>query len=754
MYKNKNFKVLFGIILIIASFYIWNIAFREHEWVRVLGASFFPTIGGAVAFIFVFRAFQKISGKQKYFWMLLSIGTFLNFASYLIWFYLFLFHGANSYPNPSLVCWLLGYFFYFLALVYKAKIISTTISENSFLFNIIIFMIIAIVISLHFLIEPLLALANYSLGITFILLVYPLMNLGILYAVIYLYYLSQYSNERKELSLINLGFILQILADTSYIYLTLEGRYEPGSLIDPLWLIAILMIGFASFYAYEEKVEINWTLKKSVNRESIFPYISIIILIVLVINSYQWNLNTLSIGVCLIFIMVIIRQLLVINRNRLLMVEYRDLAYHDPLTGLNNRTSFHEELEYKIDVASRTNSSLTLLLIDLDRFKLINDTLGHFAGDLILIKSAERLKSSLSELDQVYRLGGDEFILILPGADRKRIIGTAQTILNKFSRPFIVANHEITITPSIGISSYPDHGDNSELLFKNADAAMYLAKGSGKNNFRFFNKELNEALTRKMKIESELRKAVHQGEFTLFYQPIMDLTTRQVIAMEALIRWKHPELGYISPAEFIPVAEETGQIVSIGEWVLKTACIQNKTWQQAGFPVLYVSVNVSVQQFRQGDFVQSVKDIIDESGIDPQYLEIEITESLMQNIDESSEVLYGLKKLGVKTAIDDFGIGYSSLHILKKLPINTLKIDKSFIDDLNDLQGQSMAKTIINIGHNLNLKVVAEGIEHVHQVKSLEKYNCQFGQGYLFLKPVPAVEFEAFMKSNSGVVVE
>jgi EAL domain-containing protein (putative c-di-GMP-specific phosphodiesterase class I) len=295
---------------------------------------------------------------------------------------------------------------------------------------------------------------------------------------------------------------------------------------------------------------------------------------------------------------------------------------------------------------------------------------------------------------------------------------------------------------------YPEHGENSEDLLKNADAAMYLAKENGKNHFRFYNYELNEVLARKMQIEHELSKAIERNEFSLFYQPKVDLHTQNMIGMEALLRWNHPELGLISPVEFIPIAEETGQIISIGEWVLNTACKQNKIWHEKGLSTCCVSVNVSVLQFQQGDFLKVVTEALKESNLEAKYLELEITESIMQNINESRELLAGFRAMGVKTSIDDFGTGYSSLDILRNLPIDTIKIDKSFIDDIEAPCQQPFIKAIIELGLNLNVTVVAEGIENENQLQILLANNCTIGQGYLFSKPVDATEFEKLLRNK------
>jgi len=583
---------------------------------------------------------------------------------------------------------------------------------------------------------------------------FQITNLSILFVVTLLYYLSRHSSEKKLMIFIIVGFFVQIIADSSFAYLSIIGTYQSGSVIDPIWMISTLVIGFGGLYAQGGATEPKWDIPDYFkNTDTLFPYLSSVFLTYLVINSYKANLNALSIGLTIVFLIIIARQFIIINKNKRLMSEYKHLAYHDSLTGLKNRTSFKKGICKIIENAEQENRKVALLSLDLDRFKLINDTLGHHIGDRVLMNTALRLKNTLGNQAQIYRLGGDEFVLVFSGANEKKCRVYADKIIKEFSAPFFIAHHQITMTPSIGISFYPENGEDYGSLLKSADAAMYLAKESGRNKYCFYNIELHEQMTRKMKIENQLRSAIVENQLQLFYQPRIDLQTKGIYGMEALLRWDHPELGSISPVEFIPVAEDTGQILSIGEWVLKKACKQNKFWQQAGYPFLSVSVNVSVRQLQRGDFVELVKKTLLETGLDPQYLELEITESVMQNVEESSKILIGLRKLGVKIAIDDFGTGYSSLHILKELPIDIIKIDKSFIDDITEISNnESIVKAIINIGLNLNLDIVAEGIENEHQLEALVKYKCRFGQGYLFQKPIAAVGFEELLKKQRVLI--
>ncbi|MFY9268634.1 MAG: EAL domain-containing protein, partial [Candidatus Manganitrophaceae bacterium] len=367
------------------------------------------------------------------------------------------------------------------------------------------------------------------------------------------------------------------------------------------------------------------------------------------------------------------------------------LAHHDSLTGLLNRTFFIEHLQMALKSAARQSRIAAVLFLDLDRFKLVNDTLGHATGDLLLKAVAERLTSCLrrgdavarmlDQSDTVARLGGDEFTLLLTGIEQaENVPHIAQRILKMFSTPFFIEGHELFLTPSIGISLYPNDGDNAEKLLRNADAALYRAKEQGRNHFQFYTSEMNAKIAERLALENRLRKAVEQEELLLHFQPQVDLTTGKVFGMEALVRWHPPEMGMVSPAKFIPLAEETGLIIPIGEWVLRTACAQNKKWQEKGLPVIRMTVNLSGRQFQQIDLIEMVGRILSESGLSAKDLELELTEStLMQKFQTTTAALSQLDAMGIELSIDDFGTGYSSLSYLKRFPISKLKVDRSFI---------------------------------------------------------------------------
>lgn len=423
------------------------------------------------------------------------------------------------------------------------------------------------------------------------------------------------------------------------------------------------------------------------------------------------------------------------------------MAYYDTLTGLPNRNMFKEHLNNRL--LNAEDEKLAVLFLDLDRFKVINDTKGHSTGDHVLQLVAKRLSDAVLDEGLVSRQGGDEFLILLNNASNEKIECISQQIINDFSQPLYIEDDEFFVTTSMGISIYPHDGEDQETLIKNADTAMYLAKDRGKNNYQYYNSKLNNSSTRKMKLEVELRKALEKDQLTIYYQPQVELSTRKIIAVEALLRWNSPTYGSVSPAEFIPIAEETGLIVPIGRWVLKKVSEQHKQWKKAGIPSLRVAVNVSVRQMQENHFAQDVKCVIKEYDLNPLELELEITESIMQNIENSTIVLNELKQLGVTLSIDDFGKGYSSLSYLKHLPIDTIKIDKSFVDDICDpANNGSIAKAIIDMGHNLGFTIVAEGIEQEEQAEFLHGNSCEYGQGYFFSKPMPAEDVFLLLKKG------
>jgi diguanylate cyclase (GGDEF)-like protein len=426
-------------------------------------------------------------------------------------------------------------------------------------------------------------------------------------------------------------------------------------------------------------------------------------------------------------------------------------AYHDALTNLPNRALFIKRVEQAIHHADENNELLAVLFIDLDRFKYINDTLGHAAGDRLLQEVAQRLLSCTQQPeDTVARLGGDEFTLLLRNVREPANAGiVAEHIIKALTSSFSFHEQELYITPSIGISIYPKDGRDVGSLMKNADAGMYMAKNQGRNNYRFYTSSANAASAARLNMEYKLRQALEFEQFEVWYQPRFDIRTGQIVGAEALVRWRSPDFNLVPPAQFIPLAEDTGLIIPIGEWVLRTACRENILWQSIYPHSLSVSVNLSARQFVQEDLLSSIEKMIADLSMNPTRLELELTESLiMPNAEDTIETLKALKKLGMQISVDDFGTGYSSLSYLKRFPIDTLKIDQSFVRDIpEDEDDCALVMAIIAMAHNLKLTVVAEGVETIEQMNFLRNYECDYVQGYLFGKPMPTADFRQLLKN-------
>jgi diguanylate cyclase (GGDEF)-like protein len=389
-----------------------------------------------------------------------------------------------------------------------------------------------------------------------------------------------------------------------------------------------------------------------------------------------------------------------------------------------------------------------VLFIDLDRFKVINDSLGHAAGDKLLIEVANRLRDCVRESDVVARLGGDEFVVILNNdADRDQITLIARKILSNLMPAVTLAGHECRTTGSIGIAIFPENGSDGHTLTKNADMAMYLAKEEGKNDFRFFSTQIKTQSIERLMLETSMRHALELDQFSLHYQPKLDIATGKISGVEALLRWTHPDLGNLAPMKFIPLAEETGLIIPIGRWVLKTACAQSMAWQGAGLPEISMAVNLSPRQFQDDHLLQDIDDVLKDTALPPHLLQLEITESMvMQNIDRAIKLLDEIQSRGIRLAIDDFGTGYSSMSVMKRFPIDTIKIDRSFVRDLaENHEDRAIATAIINMGKALGLTVVAEGVETSEQDSFLREHACDEIQGYLFSKPVPAADIPSLL---------
>lgn len=446
--------------------------------------------------------------------------------------------------------------------------------------------------------------------------------------------------------------------------------------------------------------------------------------------------------------------------------EITRLAYYDSLTSLPNRVLFRDRLEQAITRTQRQGKSLAIMFLDIDHFKRVNDTLGHNIGDLLLQSVAARLTGCLRKTDSlsrdaahpekttIARMGGDEFtVLVNDVREPFDLTFVAQRFCDALSRPFEIGSHEIFITSSIGISIYPTDSENADTLMKNADTAMYHAKDKGRNNYQFYTESMNAEAIERFTMSNQIRKALANKEFQLHYQPQLNVRTGEIIGMEALLRWQHPEKGLILPSSFFPVAEETSSVLPISDWILQTACVQNRIWQAFGLPPVRVAVNISIVQFRQKNFVENIRRVLDETGLDPKYLELELTESqIMEGAESSVRTLNELRAMGIHISIDDFGTGYSSLSYLKRFPLNKLKIDKSFIRDVGrDRDSGAIVKAIIAMAGHLRLEVIAEGVETEDELAFLIECGCENIQGYYFCQPLSAEGLATFVQEERNL---
>ena len=499
--------------------------------------------------------------------------------------------------------------------------------------------------------------------------------------------------------------------------------------------------------------------------EAVFEVYSDVTDLVDKLEKTQWQIVTSVLGVLSLlyaFLFLIVRRAdRIINaetevERRANEERLRHQAYHDSLTGLPNRTSLVERVGEAIRRGGRNGETFAVLFLDLDSFKDVNDSLGHPVGDLLLKAVAERLQPALREEDTVARLGGDEFVVTLLQLKRtEHAAVVAEKILTAVSgTPYAIEGRELSITASIGISVFPEDGKDVNELIKNADAALYHAKKMGRNNFQFFSKDIGARAFAILSMEHSLRRALDRGEFLLHFQPQMELVSGRTVGAEALIRWMHPDMGMVSPAEFIPIAEERGLIVAIGDWVINEACRQNREWQQAGLPAIPVAVNLSALQFRHKSLIDKIAAALSKSALSAAFLEMELTESaVMQDSESAVSTMRAMKEMGLHLSIDDFGTGYSSLNYLKRFPLDKLKIDRSFVRGLpDDADDAAIANAVLGMARALRLKVIAEGVENAHQAEFLRQHGCDEIQGYYFGRPMPAEQFARFLQDPPAPV--
>jgi len=581
---------------------------------------------------------------------------------------------------------------------------------------------------------------------------FVLLGAAILLLTKRLYYLAQ--------SLAILGFLVAFFGLLGYIY-QIRAFYGLGSntAMALHTSVAFIFLSIGVLFIYPNRGLMN-TLTNEFVGGIMARRLSLVVIGIppllcwLILLGKRAGLYDIEVGIVILGILNILGlgSLIWWNARSLVVLDYRGL--HDPLTGLPNRTMFSQLLSASLANASRRQGAVAVMFLDLDRFNKINDTLGHAVGDRLLKATTQRLTRCCREYNKIARWGGDEFTILLPYISSAEYAEkVAQKILEALKPPFLIENNYLHISSSIGIAIYPQDGEDCDTLIKNADVALYSVKKNGRNNYRFYTPTINAQDSELLILENRLHHAWERGEIVVYYQPKVNINPEKITGMEALVRWQSPELGLVFPGKFIPIAEETGLIIPIGEWVLRTACAQTKAWIDQGLSGIRVAVNLSVRQFQQPNLVEMVTQVLRETGLDAGFLELEITESIaMQNVDLTKKVLNQFQEMGVHISMDDFGTGYSSLSYLKQFPLNSLKIDRSFVSDITfDPCDVAIASAVVALGQGLNINVVAEGVETQEQLECLRQLGCQEMQGFFFSKPVAPLEAVKLLKNYQSV---
>jgi diguanylate cyclase (GGDEF)-like protein len=762
------------------GYFLWLFVWSKNDWTKLVGIHTFSILAPLISVITLFLVVKKSKGNEKPFWLFIALGC-MNAAigEILKGYNTILLLKSVPYPGISDFFFLLQFLFYLLAFIYEVRINSKNLHIIKFTFDTSIILTVAVVFSWHLILHPIIIHHHISYLDLLVSLGYPMGDLILLFGAVSIYLGSENVFPPKVSYLMIGSLLIQIVTDTASRFLH-QGSQE---ILGPYWSIAPLLMGLAAIYSLDSIPKNSKNNKESrISLRLLLPYLSVILLFMVII--FQNNeFNSLIFGTAVAIFLVLFRQVFTGIENQTLLVNYHNLteeleqkigertkelssknqelitavqrmkhmAFHDVLSGLPNRRLFQERLVTSMDEAIRNRSKIAVVFIDLDRFKNINDTLGHEFGDLLLKYVSRQMVKSVRKVDTISRQGGDEFTIILNNISTKEeIIPLIERLQTIVSKPITIKGQELHVSMSIGIALYPNDGTTTEELMKNADMAMYYAKEEGRNNYKFYSQYMNHTISRKMVLENGLRKAILNDEFVLYFQPQVNIHTEKIIGVESLLRWNSVEAGMISPSEFIPVAEETGLIFPIGEWVLRTACKQGKTWHDYGHSDLKVAVNLSPLQFLHENLVDMIRTVLDETNFNPYFLELEITEGVaFHDAEEAIRKMQALRDLGVGISIDDFGTGYSSLIYLKRFPINTLKVAKPFIQDMVDNpRDKALVEAIVSMAHSLDLSVVVEGAETDTQLLALKELCCDVVQGEIFSQPLTVTQLNMMIDSK------
>ncbi len=745
--------------------------FSTSGQTEVVVRSFFSLGGICLSVILLWRASIRIKTNERIFWKWMTIGAICYLIAEAVYrIYEWSFQTEPPFPNWSDVFYIAHSLMYIASLLYIIMQQRKQIAMWQALFDALIVTCVTMAYSWIYIIQPIVHLEENVLYVA-VLVAYPFLDLVMLFLLLLLFFAT---NVRRIWLWNIVGVALFVFTDTIYSIQMMQWNDVYSAWLDPLWIMSLLIIGFSSYDAKDgdlsfQKEEPSFAIKV------LFPYISFLTLMWMPF-IYLGDRMVMS---CFAFavIFIFIRQFMTLKENRQLVQQLQTLnndleqkvmkrtqeltrmneqlayaANHDFLTGLFNRRAFVTELERALIRAKQEQHGLAVIFIDIDRFKQINDYFGHQIGDALIVQVGQWLKEKVRSTDIVARQGGDEFTIIFtPLKHTSELHCFVNNIVSINKQPIAVQHLDMRVSLSVGVAVYPYDGETGDTLMKHADIAMYRAKEQGKNQYQFFNGEMDRIVLQKTIIETALHEAIEKKQFTLFYQPQFDGQTKELIGMEALIRWIHPEHGIISPAIFIPIAEETGQIISIGEWVIEEACRKMKKWSEQTGRSLRMSVNISPKQFLKENFVEHIYSVLQNTPLPPHQLDLEITEGVaVFNEQYTIDKLKQLKQLGVHISIDDFGTGYSSLSYLSKFPIDRLKIAKPFIDGITEeKEDVAVVKAIIVLAKNLKLRVIAEGVETLQQLDLLRSLQCDEIQGYVLGKPLPADVFEkTYMKNQ------